>query len=175
MGRILLLLAGAAVLALPAAAAARPRAGAVPRGFLVVHDATADEGVTGKPVATVVVQGFVIGRIAQEGAVEVYRLSGSGVPQASGVDLARGTVNWRGVFGTRFTGSGFRFRAAGGAGGVWRVVVYGAGVSLYAGGQGTVVLHGSAAYPEDDGEYSFNGERFASLPPGVIKGKLEAK
>ena len=54
--------------------------------------------------------------------------------------------------GTEFSGSDFRFRAVGG---VWRVVVYGAGVSLYAGGEGRALLHGSVAYPRDDGVYSF--------------------
>ncbi len=69
----------------------------------------------------------------------------------------------------------FRFRAIGG---VWRVVVYGAGVSLYAGSKGSkgsVSLHGSAAYPRNDGKYSFDGRPFVSLPSGVVTRKLRGK
>src|SRR5262245_61062633 len=62
MRRILLLLAGAAMFALPAAAATRPQAHHPAPGFLVVHSASTDGGVAGRPVATVVVQGFVLGR-----------------------------------------------------------------------------------------------------------------
>src|SRR5205823_955814 len=74
MRRILLLLAGAAIFALPAAAAARSHSHHPAPGFLVVHNASTDGGVAGRPVATVVVQGFVLGRIAQEGAVQIYHL-----------------------------------------------------------------------------------------------------
>ncbi len=177
MWRILLLLAGAAVLTLPAAAAARPQASPAVSGFLVVRNASTDGGVTGRPVATVVVRGFVLGRVAQEGAVELYHLSGSVAPQAAGVDVSRRAVTWHTptgavVQGTEFRGSGFRFRAVGG---VWRVVVHGAGVSLYAGGEGLVSLHGSVAYPDADGQYSLNGGPFASLPSGVVKRKIETK
>ena len=173
MHRLLLLLAGLAFLALPAAATARPEQHPAPPGFLVVRNASADGGVAGDPVATVVVRGFVIGRIALEGAVEVYHLSGSQPAQATGVDVSRHAVYWRTVRGTEFTGSGFRFRAVGG---VWRVVVYGAGVSLYAGGESSsITLHGSVGIPGDDGEYSINGGPFVSLPAGVVKPRLEAK
>jgi hypothetical protein len=179
MRRILLLLAGAAVLTLPAAAAARPQSHGAAPGFLVVHDALTDGGVRGSPVATVVVHGFVLGHIAQEGAVKIYHFnSGSGAAaQVSGVDVSRQAVTYHGQGGvtqpgTEFSGSDFRFRAVGG---VWRVVVYGAGVSLYAGGVGHASLHGSAAYPGTDGEYSFNGGRFASLPSGVVTHGLGAR
>ncbi len=169
MRRILLLLAGAAILVLPAAAAARPQSDQPAPGFLVVHDASTDGGVTGRPVATVVVHGFVLGRIAQEGAVQLYHLTssaGSLAAQAAGVDVTRHAVTYHGVVqGTQFSGSDFRFRAVGG---FWRVVVYGAGVSLYAGGLGRVRLHGSVDYPGSDGVYSFNGGKFASLPSGVV-------
>lgn len=174
MRRILLLLAGAAILALPAAAAARAQSHGAAPGFLVVRNALTDGGITGHPVATVVVRGFVIGHIAQEGAVAIYHF-GSGTvstAQASGVDLTRQVVTYRGQTGTEFSGSDFRFR---GVGGVWRVVVYGAGVSLYAGGVGRVSLHGSVLYPGTDGVYSFNGERFASMPSGVVKRRLGQK
>jgi hypothetical protein len=178
MRRILLLLAGAAVLALPAAAAARAQSHRVTRpGFLVVRNALTDGGVTGRPVATIVVNGFVIGRIAQEGRVQVYHLrssAGSLAGTATGVDVSRRPVTWHGVPGTEFSGSGFRLRAVGG---VWRVVVYGAGVSLYAAGRGPgrVSLHGSVFSRGTDGVYSFNGEPFASMPTGVVTQGLGTK
>ena len=175
MRRILLLLAGAAVLALPVAAAARAHSHRAAPGFLVVRGALTDGGVTGRPVATVVVSGFVLGHIAQEGAVELYPFgssTGSLATQAAGVNVSRRAVKWRGHDGTRFGGSDFRFRAVGG---VWRVVVYGAGISLYAGGKGVAHLHGSVAYPGTDGVYSFNGGRFVSLPSGVFTRRLGEK
>jgi hypothetical protein len=171
MRRILLLLASAAVLTLPAAASAHTQSHHRAPGFLVVRGAFSDGGVAGRPIATIAVTGFVIGRIAQEGAVEIYHFSsGTGsLAQVSGVDVSRQTVFYHGRPGAKFSGSDFRFRAVGG---VWRVVVYGAGVSLYAGGQGGARLHGSVSYPNIDGVYSFNGGRFASLPAGVVKGRL---
>ena len=178
MQRILLLLAGVVFLALPAAATARLEKHPAPPGFLVVRNASADGGVAGDPVVTVVVRGFVLGHIAQEGAVELYRVSGSATAQAGGAEVSRDRVKYRTVDGTKldgtkFSGSGFRFRAVGG---VWRVVVYGSGVSLYAGGEGRVVsLHGSVAYPDADGNYSLNGGPFASLPSGTVTGRLGAK
>jgi len=178
MQRILLLLAGAAFLALPAAAAARPAVHAQPPSFLVVRNASTDGGVAGSPVVTIVVKGFVIGRIAQEGAVEIYHVPSSAASapapaQATGADVSRHTVTWRTLQGIEFTGSDFRFRAVRG---VWRVVVYGSGVSLYAGGDGPVLqLHGSVEYPNNDGEYSLDGRPFVSLPSNAIKQKFEAK
>ena len=172
MRRILLLLAALAVFALPAAAAARQPSHAVP-GFVVVRDGSADG--TGIPVATVVVLGFVLGRVAHEGRVEIYPLtsgSSSLAGQATGADVTPHPVTWHGVPGTRFAGSDFRFRAVGG---VWRVVVYGAGVSLYAGGVGRVSVHGSVAIPGDDGVYSLNDGPFASLPSGVLTSKFGTK
>ena len=171
MRRILLLLTGAALLALPAAAAARSQRHRAP-GFLVVRNATADGGVTGTPVATVVVRGFVLGKIAQEGSVEIYSTAGPRTAQAAGVDVSRRKVTWRTVSGTEFSGSGFRFRAVGG---VWRVVVRGSGVSLFAGGEGKVSLHGSVVYPGNDGEYSIDDGQFASLPSGIVKTRLGTK
>jgi hypothetical protein len=173
MQRILLLLASVAFLALPAAAAARPEGHSAPPSFLVIRNGSTDGVVAGSPVATVVVRGFVLGRIAQGGRVELYHLSGSVAAQAGGVDVSRHVVFYRGVQGTEFSGSDFRFRAVGG---VWRVVVRGAGISLYAGGEELrVTLHGSIEYPRGDGEYSLNGGRFVSLPSGVITQRFPAK
>ena len=49
------------------AALARP-------GYLVVRRAVSDGGANGRPLATVVVRGFVLGRVSQEGAVDIYHL-----------------------------------------------------------------------------------------------------
>lgn len=175
MRRTLLLLAGLALLSLPAAAA-RASSDHAAAGYLVVQNALTDgSGAGGRPVATVAVNGYVLGHIKQEGKVQIYRLAstpGSLAAQVAGVDVQRRAVEWRGSSGTEFSGSDFRFRAVGG---VWRVVVYGAGISLYAGGTGNAFLHGSVFNPQTDGQYSFNGAPFASLPSGVVKGKLRAK
>ena len=116
MRRILLLLASAAVLTLPSAAAARAHGHRAAPGFLVVHGAFSDLGVAGHPVAIVAVNGFVIGHIAQEGAVEIYRFCcGSGsLAQVSGGVVSRQTVRYQGRQGTKFSGSDFGFRGVGG-------------------------------------------------------------
>lgn len=170
MRGILLLLVGVAILALPAAASARAQSHGAAPGFLVVRNASTDG--QGSRIATVAVEGFVLGHIKQEGAVEIYHIAtsaGSIAAQVTGVDVRRQARTWHGVPGTLFSGSDFRFRAVGG---VWRVVVYGAGVSLYAGGVGKASLHGSVFSPRNDGRYSFDGARFASLPAGVVKQKF---
>jgi len=173
MGRILLLLASAAVLALPAAAAARQQSQRPKPGFLVVQNAFTDGGVRGRPVATVAVKGFVIGHIKQEGAVEIFRFGPGAAAQVSGIDFSRQPVKYGPQQGTKFSGSDLRFRAVGGT---WRVVVYGAGVSLYAGGVGRrVSVHGSVYNRRTDGRYSFDGEPFASMPTGVVTRNLGKK
>jgi hypothetical protein len=171
MRRILLMLASVVVLGLPAAAAARAHGTAKP-GFLVVRNAATDGGVTGAAVVTVAVDGFVLGKVSQEGSVEIYHLAatvGSGTPSATGIDLSRRSVTWHGVPGTQYSGSGFRFRAVAG---VYRVVVFGSGVSLFAGGRGKVMLHGSSVYPTNDGTYSFDGGTFRSLPAGQLTRRI---
>jgi len=173
MRGILLLLASAAILALPAAATARAQSRHHAPGFLVVRNASTDLGVGGKPVATVAVNGFVIGHIKQEGAVKIFRFGTGAAAQVSGVDVLRQPVKYGPQQGTKFSGSDFRFRAVGGT---WRVVVYGAGVSLYAGGVGRrVSVHGSVYNPHTDGRYSFDGEPFASMPSGVVTRNLGTK
>ena len=175
MRRSLLLLAGATLLALPAAAAARPQKPQPTPGCLVVRNARTDgDPFTGKPIATVAEHGFELGRVTQEGAVKIFHFnSGSGsAAQVSGGVVSRQTVHYRSQEGTKFSGSDFRFRAVGG---FWRVVVYGAGVSLYAGGVGHAFLHGSVFAPRTDGRYSFNGEPLASLPSGVVGQNLGTK
>ncbi|HZT54413.1 MAG TPA: hypothetical protein VE995_08530 [Gaiellaceae bacterium] len=159
MRRILLSVVGAVLLALPGAASAG--SGRATYGFLVVRDAAGDGG---RPVLVVVVQGFVLGSVTQEARVDVYQLpssAGEGGPQAAGPDVSRRSVRWRRFTGTEYSGSGFRFRAIGGA---YRVVVRGSGVYLFAGGRGSAILRGSSLYPARDGEYSFSGAPFRSLP-----------
>jgi hypothetical protein len=171
MRRILLSCALLAVLA--ASAVAVSRASTTARsGYLVVKKARNDGGVDGNPVATVVVRGFVLGRISQEAAVEMYHLapaSGTGAPQVRGTDVRTASVRWHGLSGKRYSGSSFRFRAPGG---LYRIVARGSGVYVYAGGRGTVWVQGSSANRRADGEYSVNGGTFRSLPTNVVKRKI---
>jgi hypothetical protein len=161
MRRILLTGLAVTMLALTAAAA---QAGGRPRtGWLVVRNAVNDGGPAGAPVATVVVRGFVLGRVGDEGSVEIYHLgaAGQGLPQVIGSDVSRGGVTWHGVSGSEWSGSGFRFRAVSGT---YRIVVRGSGIYLFAGGHGSVTLAGSVVSPARDGRYSLDGGRFRSLP-----------
>ena len=162
MRRILLSLAGVALLAL-FVTTSLGAAGGNP-GFLVVRKAQGDGGLYGSPVVTVVVQGFVLGRAEHEARVDVYHLpsaAGGGGPHAVGADVSTKIVHWRRFTGLEYAGSAFRFRAVGGA---YRVVIRGSGISLFAGGHGTVTLLGSAVYRRHDGSYSVGGGRFRSLP-----------
>ena len=166
MRRILLSCALLAVLTAPAVAAARASASGNP-GYVVVRKAVGDGGVNGRPVITLVVQGFVLGRISQEGQVDVVQLpsvSGQGAPQATPGTSTK-AIRWR-VGGHRFTGkqfsgSNFRFRAMGG---LYRLTVRGSGIYLFAGGHGHVTLRGSSRYTRADGWYSIDGGHFRSLP-----------
>jgi hypothetical protein len=127
MRRILLSCALLGVLTLPAAAVARSSAPAKP-GYLVVRKAAGDGGVNGRPVVTLVVRGFVLGRVSREARVAVYYLplkNAGGVPQVQqGADVSTSTRQWHGLPGKVFLGSNFRFRAMGGR---YRVVVRGSG------------------------------------------------
>lgn len=168
MRRIVLIGAITAVVAALPGAAAQARAHRATAGFLVVRNAASDGGVTGSPVVTVVVDGFVLGRVSQEGSVQIYHLASapnSLTVQAAGLDVSRRGVIWRGVRGTEFSGSGFRFRAVGG---IYRVVIRGSGVYVYAGGHGKFTVHGSTAYPKADGVYSLDGRPFRSLPATAL-------
>ena len=83
-------------------------------------------------------------------------------------------IKWRAPGGKRFSGreyrgSNFRFRAMGG---LYRVVVRGSGVYLFAGGRGQVTLRGSAISPHKDGTYSLNDGNFRSLPKRPITRKI---
>jgi hypothetical protein len=164
MRRILLSCTLLALLTLPAATSASAST-QVKHGYLVVRKAAGDGGVNGDRVATLVIQGFVLGRVSQEARVEIVQIpspAGQGAPQVRGADVSTKAIKYRHRFaGKQYTGSNFRFRAIGG---YYRVVVRGSGVYLFAGGRGQVTLRGSSHYPRHDGDFSVNGGRFRSLP-----------
>ena len=115
-------------------------------------------------MVTAVVKGFVLGRISQEARVDIYQLpsaAGQGAPQVAGADVSTRSIRWHGFTGKEYSGSSFRFRAMGG---LYRVVVSGSGVYIFAGGHGHVTVRGSSRYPRADGTFSFNGAPFRSLP-----------
>ena len=167
MRPILLSCAILGVLTLPAAAAsARADATGKP-GYLVLKNAANDGGVNGRPVVTAVVQhGFVLGSVGKqdEARVDVYQLTSNGgpsAPAAVGSEPSK-PVTWHGLPGREFNGSGYRFRATGG---YYRLVVRGFGVYLFAGGHGSIELHG-------EGRYSIAGGAFRSLPNRVLKRQI---
>jgi hypothetical protein len=176
MRRILISCGLLALVALPAAAAARASAAARP-GYLVVRGGLDDGGVNGRPAATIVMKGFVLGRISQEARVDIFSLplaARQGGVQVKGSDVSARPVRWTSPAGHSFngkeyTGSNLRFRTTGGP---YRVVVRGAGIYLFVGGQGQVRLRGSSLYPKADGRYSVNGGRFLSLPTRPLTLKI---
>lgn len=162
MRRILVSCAVVGVLALPAAAIARSSTAARP-GYVVVTKAVGNGGVNGDPVVRVVVQGFVLGRVSQEASVTIVQLPSVGnqnAPRAVGTDVSAKSSRRGRFIVNKYNGSNFRFRALGG---LYRVVVRGAGVYLFAGGRGHITLRGSS-YQRVDGRYSVNGGHFRSLP-----------
>jgi hypothetical protein len=172
MRRILLSCVSVAVLLLSAGASAGAAGnGKSGPGYLVVKKAADDGGVNGRPVVTLVVHGFVLGRVSakQEAQIDIYHLPGQGSSQAAGGNKSATAVRYHGLPGTRFTGVGFRFRAIGG---FYRVVVRSTGVYLFAGGRGNVRLRGSSFDKSGDGKYSVDGAPFRSLPTRMIKLEL---
>ena len=169
MRRILVTLTVLLAAALPAAALAR--GGTQNDGTIVVRNADNGDGIgaDARPVATIVIKGFVIGRVSGQGRVEIYDLdpTDTSAPEVTGADShvdvtrpVRGTT----LDGTSWTGTHFTFRAVDGT---YRVVVYGSGVYLFASGQGKVWLTGQTTLtgsPTGDGQYSLNGGVWQSLP-----------
>ncbi|MGH2977747.1 MAG: hypothetical protein ACRDKC_05155 [Gaiellaceae bacterium] len=171
MRRILLSCGVLAVLTLPSAATARATAAAKP-GYLVISKAVGDGGVNGRPVATLVVKGFVLGRVSQEARVQIIQLpsaAGQGAPQVVGADVSSKSIKWRRFHGREYNGSNFRFRAMGG---LYRLVVRGSGVYIFAGGRGQVTVRGSSVSPQKDGTYSVNGGTARSLPKLPVTRKI---
>jgi hypothetical protein len=153
---------------LPAAVSARAAGTAKAKpGYLVVRKAAGDGGITGHPVVTVVVRGFLLGRVStrREARIDIYHFPGEDSPQATRAAF-RKAIRWHGLPGSEYSGSGFRFRAIGG---YYRIVVRGAGVYLFVGGQGNVRLRGSSFEPHADGTYSLNGAAPRSLPKHRLK------
>ena len=169
MRRLLLSSALLAGLLLPAAAVARARAEAKP-GYAVVRNAAGDGGANGHPIVTAVVHGFVLGSVSSQGQskVDIYQLPGEATPQTT-ANVRTTSVRWRGRRGHEYSGTGFRFRAAGG---YYRVVVRGSGIYLYVGGQGTITVHGSSFNKKNDGTYSIDGGKFRSLPAKPMTHRL---
>jgi|SRR5579885_1099920 len=153
------------LIALAAPAAALAFASAAGDGTLVVQNGSAPRGVA---VVTLVIDGAAIGHVStgspdQLDTVvidDVNNTNNIGASVTNGApSLTRKTVS---DTETKFTGSDFRFRAAGG---LYKIWIYGSGVDLFAVGQGKVTLQGTPGAGTSDGQYSFNGTPFRSLPP----------
>jgi hypothetical protein len=130
-----------------------------------------DGGVHGAPIVTLIVKGFVLGRVSQEAKVQIVQLPLVGCEQCAplvvGADVSSSTIKFRGRFrGKEYSGSKFRFRATGGE---YRVVVRGSGVYLFAGGHGRVKLRGSKVSQHTDGRYAVDGGAWHSLPKRLVK------
>jgi hypothetical protein len=172
-----LLVTTTALLALAAPAVAAAKIGGPADGTLVVRNADNGDGIAdgARPVVTLVISGFVLGRVSGQGRVEIYDLdpTDTSTPEVTGagpgheVQTPVGDVA---IDGTSWTGTTpFKFRAVDGT---YRVVVYGSGVYLFAAGHGKVWLTGQTSQngsPTTDGQYSLNGGGWASLPVGTPK------
>jgi hypothetical protein len=170
MRRILVSCAVVGVLALPAAAISRASVAAGKPGYVVVSKAVGDGGINGPPVVTLIVRGFVLGRVSQEGEVRIVQLpsvGGRGAPQVTPGVFSK-SIQWHHFAGKRYTGSNFRFRAMGG---LYRVVIRGVGVYLFAGGRGHITVQGSS-YQHADGTYSVNGAHPRSLPKRPVTRRI---
>ena len=174
MRRILVSCGLVALLALPAAVAANAPAPAQAKaGYLVVRGALDDRGANGRPAATLIVKGFVLGRISQEARIEIIQLPSAGsqaAAQVKGTDLSTTAIRWHGFTGREYSGSNLRFRVV--SGGYFRFVVRGAGIYLFAGGTGHVWLRGSSVYKRADGTYSLNDSAPRSMPTARMKLKI---
>jgi hypothetical protein len=147
---------------------------ALPAGALAVRDAPNDGTLVVQngsaprtiPVVTLVIQGTAIGHVStgsdQVDKVVIDDINNTGNLGASNtsgaiIGVVRKTLS---DTETKFTGSDFRFRAAGG---LYKIWIYGSGVDVFAVGTGKVTLQGR---PDStaDGRYALNGRDFASLP-----------
>ena len=148
MQRFVIVLAAAALVALPASAAAFVRGGG--DGTLSIKNEAGS-------VTLRVTNGAFIGRL-ERGALTITDANsadGTGpivTGNASRID--------RGPDRTSYIGTRLRFRLIGGS---FRLRVRGIGISLSAVGKGTIVLEGSAT-AVDPGSYSLNGADYAPIP-----------
>lgn len=157
----------------PAAAAPVVLRPSPTEGTLVVQNADNGDGIApgARPVITLVIRGFVIGQVAEQGRIAIYDLNPTdqSAPEVTGafshVDVSRTVRMSDGIqtqTGTQWTGADFRFRAVDGT---YRVVIWGSGVYLFASGdQGRVWFTGQADPLLGDGKYSLNGLDWRSLP-----------
>jgi hypothetical protein len=162
MRRVAILCLPVLALALPATALALRAAAS--DGTLVVQNGTAPRGLA---VVTLVINGTAIGHVSTGSPDQVDTVviddpnntNNIGASVTNGApSLTRKTIS---ATETKFIGSDFRFRAADG---VYKVWIYGSGVSVFAVGKGTVVLQGSPDAGAADGKYSLNGQDWRSLP-----------
>ena len=168
MRRLVLILVSLLALAAPAVASAVH--GSDQTGWLVVQGADNGDGIgtdvhpyDARPVATIVITGFVIGHVGDQGRIAIYDLNSTDkdVPEVVGATRVRDLTLPKGGDGTMWTGTDFRFRAVNGT---YKVVIWGSDVYVFAGGKGTVTLTGSQDTPRQDGTYSLNGGPRISLP-----------
>ncbi|MGH2999749.1 MAG: hypothetical protein ACRDNM_10650 [Gaiellaceae bacterium] len=132
-------------------------------GTLVVKSASAPRTV---PVVTLVINGTALGHVStgspdQTDTVVIDDPNNTNDIGASitsgGNPLTRKTVS---TTETKFVGSDFRFRAAGGTYKIW---IYGSGVDVFAVGKGTVIVQGQSD-SSTDGWYAIDGGARHSLP-----------
>jgi len=165
MRRLVLILLALVGLALPAAALAHVLGPS--DGTLVVRGADNGDGAApgARPVVSLLISGFAIGRVAGTGRIEIYDLDpqDDAAPEVTGADTHKDVTHVFGdqtLTGTRWTGTTFSFRAADG---MYRVLIYGSGVYLFSGGTGKVSLTGDPNSPDTDGTYSLDGGAWHSL------------
>jgi hypothetical protein len=156
-------------LALPAVAFAYT-AGAAGDGTLVVQNGN---GPAKGAVMTLTIEGTAIGQVStgspdQSDTVVIVDANNTGNVAASAtpgatLEKVQGPNSDTNVGGTKtkLVGSDFRFRAASG---LYKVIIYGSGVSVFAVGTGTVTVQGSPGSSTSDGRYSIDGGDFHSLP-----------
>lgn len=165
MRRLLLTSIGLLALALPATAlAVKLDPG---DGTLVVRNGDNGDGVaqSARAVVSLTINGFAIGRVAGIGRIEIYDLdpADDAAPEVTGADSHNDVTRTFGdkkLTGTKWSGDQFSFRAANGD---YRILIYGSGVFVFAGGNGTVWFTGDPDDPPGDGSYSLNGGSFKSL------------
>ena len=159
-----------ALLALAAPAGALAVGSASGDGWLVVRNGDNGDGIgtdakpyDARPVVTLVVTGFVIGHVSDQGRIAIYDLDAAdqSSPEVTGASRVRDLATTNGADGTMWKGTDFRFRAVQGT---YKVVIWGSGVYVFAGGHGNVTLTGSSDTPRSDGSYSLNGGDFVSVP-----------
>src|SRR5690348_4448486 len=133
-------------------------------GTLVVQNGSAPNGVA---LVTLVLKGTVIGHLSTgspdiDDLVVIDNLNGTGDFTVSPVGSALLSTKTVTSTRTKYLGSDFRFRAV--ADNYYKVTIYGAGVNLFAVGQGTVTIQGMQNATVNNGRYSLNGQDFKPLP-----------